>query len=493
MSIKKSPGLSAPQLVQAIAQRAEADAQQFGGLVLVAVGDFQGFQEVGALDFLDDGVEGHPARDLVDVEAPVPDPFDPAALVDREGQAVGQQDVGGGQRHAALQQVFQFADVARKIVLVEHVDGIRGNLGDLLAHLAAVFVQKMLGQGPQIALALAQRRHLDFDHVQAVEEILPEIAGDHLFFELLVGGGHDPDVDRHVFAAAHRLEGPLLNRPQQLDLDRQAEFTDLVQKNRALVGHLEEPFLVVGGASERPLLVSEKLAFHQRFGNAAAVDDHKGIVAAAAFLVHGAGHQLLAGAALAGDQNVGAGGCHLADHLVDVEHGRAVADNQAKMQVLLQFVVQDLFFVFDRLQIESLGDGLFQLVVVERFGHVIVGAPVHGLHGRLGGGISRDHDDGRFRAFLLAGLQHIQAGHVAELDIAKQQVILVLGEHVDGRAAIVGQRHAVALARQQKFEQLAHAQLIVDNQDILLNGIRHGLKKTFGEIEWIKELKSDGS
>ena len=46
-----------------------------------------------------------------------------------------------------------------------------------------IFFEKVLGQGPEVALSLPEGRHLDFDDIEAVKEIFAELAGDHLLFQ----------------------------------------------------------------------------------------------------------------------------------------------------------------------------------------------------------------------------------------------------------------------------------------------------------------------
>ena len=54
--------------------------------------------------------------------------------------------------------------------------------------------QKGLGQQGHVAPALAQRRQLDGNDVEAVEEVFAEASGLHLGFEIPVGGCHHAHV-----------------------------------------------------------------------------------------------------------------------------------------------------------------------------------------------------------------------------------------------------------------------------------------------------------
>ena len=98
-----------------------------------------------------------------------------------------------------------------------------------------------------------------------------------------------------------------LEEPQQQALHPQRHLADLVEEDRAVVGHLELAGLVAIGAGEAALDVAEELRLEQRFGNAGAVDRHERGFGARAGGVDGPGDDFLADAALAGDQDLGVG------------------------------------------------------------------------------------------------------------------------------------------------------------------------------------------
>ena len=98
--------------------------------------------------------------------------------------------------------------------------------------------------------------------------------------------------------AAHPHDLPLLQGPQQLDLEGGAHALHLVQEQRALVGQLEQAgTAALLGAGKGALVIAEQLAFQQRLGQGGAVDGHKGHIPAGGGVVDGVGEQLLAGAA----------------------------------------------------------------------------------------------------------------------------------------------------------------------------------------------------
>ena len=83
--------------------------------------------------------------------------------------------------------------------------------------------------------ALAQRRHVDGDQVDAVEQVLAELAALDQLGQVAVGGRDDAHVHRAGLARAEHLVGAVLQHAQQLHLRAGVEFADLVEEDRAAV------------------------------------------------------------------------------------------------------------------------------------------------------------------------------------------------------------------------------------------------------------------
>ena len=116
--------------------------------------------------------------------------------------------------------------------------------------------------------------------------------------------------------AADALVGALLHDAQQLGLQAERQLADLVQEERAAVGQREGA--VAGGdrAGERAALVPEELAAGQLRDDRRAVEhDQVALARAGIEGVDQPRDQLLARAALAGDQDRGVGEVRHLDHL----------------------------------------------------------------------------------------------------------------------------------------------------------------------------------
>src|SRR6478736_2487859 len=99
--------------------------------------------------------------------------------------------------------------------------------------------------------------------------------------------------------AAQPLELLLLQHAEQLGLQTERDIADLVEKQRAVIRHLEAPDLLRDGAGECPLLVSEQLALEQIERDGRAIDLDERPAAPRAEVVNRPRNQLFAGAGLA--------------------------------------------------------------------------------------------------------------------------------------------------------------------------------------------------
>src|SRR5262249_28988153 len=155
-----------------------------------------------------------------------------------------------------------------------------------------------------VLFALAQRRQPDGEDVQAIEEILTELARRHGLLRHAVGRRDHPHVDLDlVLAAADSPEAPLLEDTEQLGLSRAVHLGDLAEEQVAAVGELETAGPSLGGAGESAALVAEQLALDQRLGDRRAVDRDERAVPTIGEIVDRARDQLLTRAALAVDEN----------------------------------------------------------------------------------------------------------------------------------------------------------------------------------------------
>src|SRR6202035_5907370 len=146
------------------------------------------------------------------------------------------------------------------------------------------------------------------EDVEAEEEVGAELSGVDYRLEVAVGGAPQPHVRPLRAAGADALEGALLEDAEDLRLDGERQLANLVEQEGAALRELEAAGLSAVGAGEGPLLVPEELVLHQRLGDGRAVDGDERPRPAGGEGVQGAGGELLARAALAGQEHRAVGG-----------------------------------------------------------------------------------------------------------------------------------------------------------------------------------------
>ncbi len=136
----------------------------------------------------------------------------------------------------------------------------------------------------------------------------------------------------------------------------------------------------------------------------------------------GAGDQVLAHAAFAGQQHGGAGGRHALDGGEDLLHRRAAADDVVELVAPAQFLLQLAVLVAQRAHFERLVDHLHQVIERKRLEQEIGGAGLHGFHGGLHAAERRHHDHRHVRVLPADQAQQLQPVHARQLEIGEHQV-----------------------------------------------------------------------
>ena len=146
-------------------------------------------------------------------------------------------------------------------------------------------------------------------------------------------------IDRHFVPSADPLDYSLLQKAQQLSLQRQRQIADLIEHQRAAVRGLDFAYRLSRRTGERALLVTEELAFEQRLGNRGTVDGNETFIAARRERVQRPRQQLFAGAAFAQQQDGCAGASDFLDNATDSQHLR-IAGNKPREGVRLTHRLQ---------------------------------------------------------------------------------------------------------------------------------------------------------
>ena len=86
----------------------------------------------------------------------------------------------------------------------------------------------MFGENRDVSGPVTQRGHLDRHHTEAIEEIFAKPIILDLFAQVAMGGGEDAHVGGAGDRFPHTLILPLLQDPQQLDLQGGGHIAHLV-------------------------------------------------------------------------------------------------------------------------------------------------------------------------------------------------------------------------------------------------------------------------
>ena len=95
-----------------------------------------------------------------------------------------------------------------------------------------------------------RRTNLERHDVQPVVEVFPHPPLCDRPGKVDVGRGYDPQIDADGEVPPHTLEFPILEDPQDLDLERRRDLPHLVQENSAAITEFELPDLPARGSGE---------------------------------------------------------------------------------------------------------------------------------------------------------------------------------------------------------------------------------------------------
>jgi hypothetical protein len=135
-----------------------------------------------------------------------------------------------GMRDGVLDDPLELPDVARPLVGEERLERGRRQPGRPDAGMP---LEAPLRQVDDVLAARPQRRHAELERVEAVVEVLAELALRDERHQAAVGGHDETDVHAARVLSADALDPVLLQGPEQLGLGLQREIGDFVQEQRA--------------------------------------------------------------------------------------------------------------------------------------------------------------------------------------------------------------------------------------------------------------------
>src|SRR5438132_886323 len=229
--------------------------------------------------------------------------------------------------HRPLDEVGELSHVPRPRIPAEGLERLGGDHLDVPIHRAGEALHEETDQRGNVLGSLAQRRDVDGKDVQAVVEVFAEALLLDQPSEVAVRRGDQADVDLDRPGAADTLELLLLEDPEELRLELEGDLADLVEEERAAMGHLEASDLLCDGPGEGAALVAEELALEKPRRDGRAIDLDEGPLPAAASVVDGARDRFLPRAGLAEDEHGRVGRCDGLHLLEDISEKTALADD----------------------------------------------------------------------------------------------------------------------------------------------------------------------
>ena len=207
------------------------------------------------------------------------------------------------------------------------LDSKRRELGGLPTQLACCELEIVLREEGNVPTAVAERRDLDWEHVESIEEILAEASLGHLLLQVTVRRGDHADVNLACPLLANPFVLTLLEDAEELRLHVERDLADLVQEEGPLVSELEPTGPVSHRPGESSLHVTEKLAFKEFPRDGRAVHFDEWLFLPAAMGVHGARDELFPRPRLTIHDDVRLRRRHRRDSLEHVPEARGRTDD----------------------------------------------------------------------------------------------------------------------------------------------------------------------
>src|SRR5690348_10712558 len=147
--------------------------------------------------------------------------------------------------HRPLYRVLQLAHVPRPRILLQDVHRRRRYPRDPLVHRLREFAHEVVHQQRNIVFALPNRRQIDTEYVEPVEQIRPEPSLSDQHFQLSVRRRDASEVHLDGLVSSHAHDLPLLQHAQQVGLCLQTDVPNFIQEHRAAFGNFELALLAI--------------------------------------------------------------------------------------------------------------------------------------------------------------------------------------------------------------------------------------------------------
>src|SRR5262249_42329672 len=219
------------------------------------------------------------------------------------------------------------------------------------------------------------------------------------------------------------------------------------------------------GPGEGPLLVTEQLALEEGVRNRRAVDRQERLVCALGMLINSAGHEFLAGAGLAENEDGGVGARDPADRLVDLLHRRASADKDVGRWRPRRVILKHRRHGQQAAGRTGACDHLLQRVVPEWLEQIVERAPLHRLDCQFRGSVAGDQDHRETGVAILDLIERLQAGRVRQVNVEDDRVWPAIGEKRQPLAGRPDRERLVLRGVERAPEGVPNDRFVVDQEN----------------------------
>src|SRR5271154_5001973 len=328
------------------------------------------------------------------------------------------------------------------------------------AVLSAELLQEFLDEKRDVFLAIPQRRDVERDDVEAIEEVFTKVAAGDLLFKVFVRSSNDADIDMDRVRRSNGEKALLVERAKDFGLCLETHVADFIEEESSAIGTFEGSAFFAGAAWDSSVTVAEEFRFDVVFGDGGTVEFDEGTVFAEAFGVHRSTDELLARAGFAVDENASVGRGHQLDLLAQGLHGDGVSRNCSLRELTGELLIvlthlAGLHRVFENNESALEREGFFEEVVSSEFG---------GAHCGFDGSVAADDDDfGNVCAFHLADLgEGFEAVAIGKPDVQQNDIVGGIAEEFEGFGCSGGCGDEVILFPHHSLHRFANLRFAVN-------------------------------
>lgn len=118
-------------------------------------------------------------------------------------------------------------------------------------------MRKEIGEDRNLFLAFSEGRNVYRDHIDAIEEVLPETILRYGFFEIAIRGKDQPDINLHWTSFADRMHFALLEKAKKFCLHVEGNLADFIEKERSSMSSSYDPLKIIRRARKGTFSMTE--------------------------------------------------------------------------------------------------------------------------------------------------------------------------------------------------------------------------------------------